>query len=103
MYRYRGTVGVTRKSLIEAEKHLKKLGRLNYVKGYFYKGKHGPRAGVLVRGEDGTARFGGFSWGYSGEGPRGLAVFLRMLGADETLVINHPWNEKLGEHWRISL
>lgn len=106
MYRYRGTLGVTRKSLDEAAKHIGKLGRLRYVRGYFYRSKHGPRAGVIVRGENGSARFGGFSWGYSGEGPRGLGAFLESIGvAGESLrrAVSHEWDERIGEHWRIEL
>ena len=102
--RYRGSLGVTRKSLDQL-KHLPKLGKIKYVRGYFYQSKYGPRAAVLVRGANGSCRFGGFSWGYGGEGPRGLQQLLIKLGVESTtiekVVYNTPWTEEIKEHWRI--
>lgn len=38
---------------------------------------------VILSGKRGDALFTGFSWGYAGEGPRGLRHFLHFLGVDE--------------------
>ena len=64
---------------------------------------------VLVRGSLGSARFGGFAWGYSGEGPRGLKILLNQLGVNaitiKKIAEDTKWDgwEKVGESWRISL
>lgn len=108
MYRYRDNAGSTHQSL-NRTKHVVKLGKLKYVRGYVYLGRYGAHhAGVLVRGENGTARFGGFSWGYSGEGPRGLVQFLLSLGykLDEVqkVVYMTPWGafNKAEEAWKLA-
>lgn len=106
--RYRDNAGTTLRSEKAAEKHIRRLGNIAYVKGYVYKGKYGPRVGVLVRGVNGTARFNAFSWGYGGTGPNGLFRFLTNIGVNQTeaekIAFNTPWNpSKIGEVWRIEL
>ena len=99
--------GVTSRSL-KALKHLDKCGTLRYVKGYMYFGAYGTtHCAVLVAGDLGSVRFGGFSWGYGGEGPRGLKQLFDRLGIthspfDQTL---GPWPSfhDLREHWRVEL
>jgi hypothetical protein len=61
--------------------------------------------GVLVRGTKGVIRFGGFSWGYCGEGCRGLAQLFKALGIDKdpATLARWPSFNDVGEHWRISL
>lgn len=106
MYRYRGNRGVTRKSLTEMVKHLHKIGTPLLVRGYWYNGRYGKNAAVMVRGTLGTARFGGFSWGYGGEGPRGLEQLLQRLNVSAEQikeVLRTPWEEEVREHWRINL
>ena len=49
-YRYRGSLGVTRRSLEQVKKHLHKIGKPVYVRGYFYPGKYRQTAGVWQRG-----------------------------------------------------
>jgi hypothetical protein len=110
MYRYRDNAGSTKGSL-KRLKHLEKLGKFLYVKGYVYQGRYGTKHhGVLVRGRKGTARFNGFAWGYGGEGPRGLAQLLKLLGVEqqvieETAFTKVPWGgwDEVGEKWRINL
>lgn len=106
--RYRDHAGSTERSLTRAEKHLPRLGKLSYVRGYFYQGRYGLDAGVIVRGENGTARFDGLSWGYNGTGPNGLVKLLTKLGVDEVqakkTAYESSWkHDKPMEAWRISL
>ena len=92
-YRYRdSSCGVTRISVQMAKKHIHKIGNVLSVKGYRFRSirqyKHdgetshikSTREAVLVKGDNGTARFEGFCWGYGGEGPRGLTSLLVLLG-----------------------
>lgn len=108
MYRYRDTSGSTSKSL-KAIKHISKIGCLKYIKGYCYKGKHGVNhVAVLLRGNKGSMRISNFSWGYSGEGPRGLKKFLEELSVDQNeinRVLNISWDgwDKPQEFWRINV
>jgi hypothetical protein len=102
------TGGSTRRSL-RALKHLPKIGTVQYVRGYVYKGRYGAHAGVLVRGTLGSIRFGGFAWGYNGEGPRGLERLFDALNVPEwarRFVWRSSWprmsEDEVGEHWRIT-
>jgi len=102
------TGGVTKRSLL-ALKHLPKIGVPRYVRGYLYKGRHGVNhIGVIVRGTKGSMRFGGFGWGYGGEGPRGLKRLFEALNItlDPTYREFGEWpsfrDTDLGEHWRIN-
>ena len=104
--RYRDNAGTTLRSEKAAERHVNRIGNIAYVRGYIYKGKYGTRTGVLVRGNNGTARFSAFSWGYGGTGPNGLNRFLQQIGVNEQeaerIAFNTPWNpSKIGEVWRI--
>lgn len=105
--RYRDNAGSTFRSLAAA-KHVARLGNLEYVRGYVYQGKFGTRVGVIVRGNNGSARFSGFSWGYGGTGPNGLNNFLKQIGINEAeaarIAFNTPWEpDKIGEVWRINV
>lgn len=108
MYRYRDTSGSTDKSL-KAIKHISKIGWLKYIKGYCYKGRYGVNhVAVLLRGDKGSMRISNFSWGYIGQGPRGLEKFLKELNIDQAeidRVLNIPWNgwDKVEEYWRINV
>ena len=102
------TGGITSASL-SALKHLPKVGKVRYVRGYVYKGRFGAyHVGVLVAGELGTIRFGGFLWGYGGQGPRGLNQLFAKLGLDldaTSLVLGWSPNfnkASSGEHWRVT-
>ena len=108
MYRYRDNDGVTSRSIKRLDK-LAKLGTITHIKGYSYKGRHGVyHCGVLVKGSNGSARYSGFGWGYSGEGPRGLKVLLQRLNVDDNeinRVLSCSWdfyNDKK-VHWEINL
>jgi hypothetical protein len=110
MYRYRANHGSTRASL-NALKHLPKIGKPIYVKGYTYKGRYNTNhTAVLVVGNNGSIRFDGFAWGYNGEGPRGLNQLLTKLGLSKeqifefTLKYMYTFDWKnIGEIWRINL
>jgi hypothetical protein len=121
MYRYREKTtyngktclisGNTRRSL-KVLKHVKKVGKPLYVKGYFYRAPDGSiHNAVMLVGDKGTVRFSGFSWGYSGEGSRGLNELFRVLGLShlDATDRNHmgawpDWTlEHVKEHWRIKL
>lgn len=81
-YEYRDVRGVTRFSVAAVRKHLSKLGKLHYVRGIFSgkcNGIANPWYRVVIAGETGTMILGGLSWGYNGEGSRGLEEVLRML------------------------
>lgn len=84
--RYRDQAGSTRISTIASKKHVARLGKLEYVRGYVYRGTYGMTFATIVKGENGTARFRGFSWGYGGEGPHGLLYLLQRLGVDAPLL-----------------
>ena len=74
-YRYRDGRGCTRDSLAR-RKHLPKIGQVVEIQGKRWNGKYRHTEGVLVKGTNGSCRFGGYCWGYSGEGPRGLVELL---------------------------
>lgn len=101
--------GITTRSL-RAMKHLPKVGKVQYVRGYIYRGRLGTQhVGVLVKGELGTIRFGGFAWGYGGEGPRGLERLFDALNVPEwcrNVVRWVKWPsfrpESIGEYWRVT-
>jgi hypothetical protein len=108
MYRYRDTGGSTSNSLRKAEKHLYKVGKPLYVKGYIYKGRYNTtRVGVLIKGTHGSLRLNGLSWGYYGEGPRGLITLLTSLKVKTdtiTSVSNITWQpDSIGTCWKVSL
>ncbi len=107
-YRYRESWGggSTSRSLKTFEKHKSKIGNLVSIKGYVYFGKHGVNhSAVMLTGTFGTMRLGGFSWGYNGEGPRGLRTLLENLKIREdeiqrVLKFEHSWT-KTGVVWEI--
>ena len=108
MLRYRDNAGSTRRSENAAQRNLHKLGKLTSVKGYIFQGRYGKNAAVMVYGENGTARFNGFSWGYGGTGPNGLKNFLTTLGIDEatakTVAFQTPWDtDTVNTAWELSL
>lgn len=100
------TGGVTSVS-VKAMRHIPKLGELSKVRGYCYKGRHGANhIGVMLHGEKGTIRFGGFSWGYGGTGPHGLNQLFKSLGLDidSTEQSLGKWCDfQPGEFWSIDL
>lgn len=78
-YRYRDHAGGVTRPSREALQHLPKIGNPTLVRGYCYKSAYNNRLAVLVRGDKGSARFEGFCWGYSGEGPSGLRQLFTLL------------------------
>jgi len=107
-YRYRDhSGGITRRSLA-ALKNLPKVGIIHTIRGYAYRGKYAvPDEAVMVKGENGTARFGGFCWGYGGEGPRGLIDLLVRVGLPKSFaefVAYHSHRSyEAGVDWEIKI
>ena len=107
-YRYRDNSGSTSRS-IKAIKHLSKIGDVQYVRGYTYKGRYNTiHVGVLVKGNKGSCRFSGFSWGYIGEGTRGLTRLLTYLGCSSNTIHNilsKDWHgyDTVAQSWKINL
>ena len=97
-YRYRNNSGSTQRCLA-AMKYLINVGKIKYVKGYMSKNNH---PYVLVVGENGSSRFNGFYWGYSGEGPRGLIKLLEYLDVDN-ITIHAVINSSCHTHWKVDL
>lgn len=83
--RYRDNAcGVTNVTLRKMGRAIAKLGRIKSIRGYRYIGRYNvDHEAVLVRGENGTARFEGVLWGYYGEGPAGLVQLLERCGVDK--------------------
>lgn len=84
-----------------------RIGKIKYVKGYRYFGRYSTtHEAVLLVGEFGTIRFGGFCWGYSGEGPRGLFDLLIRVGVPaekaNELAFKTPRKHVVGEDWRYT-
>jgi hypothetical protein len=112
MYRYR-TATSTRIALKRFDKHLHKIGDVVRLKGYCwlckYKDSEGKirskiNAGILIIGTTGTMRIEGFSWGYAGEGVRGLKQILEKLNVPADAIVSilaTKWNgfEKVEESW----
>ena len=116
MYRYREQekydgktvlIGGNSKVSLRSMKHLSKIGKPILIRGYVYKGRYDVNhTAVMVYGEEGTIRFGGFSWGYNGEGSRGLQVLFDKLGITRHKAVSiASWDgwETVGEKWRIEL
>lgn len=109
MIRYRDRAcGLTRHSVARCKKHIERLGKLSYVKGYRYWGRyHAVHESVLIRGEHGTIRLDGLCWGYRGEGPHGLRDVLTVLGVDNETASKTAFQterkNEIGEDWRIPL
>lgn len=88
------------------ENHLDKIGTPNRIRGYVYRDRQGVKqVGVMVYGDQGQIRFGGFSWGYYGEGTRGLQSLFARLGITEfdafTIAAWDGW-DKIGTKWELS-
>ena len=114
MLRYReSSAGVTDKSKKAAALNLDKIGDVKEIRGYRFTStrKMGndtyttDHECVLVRGTKGTARFQGFLWGYSGEGPRGLVQLLECCGLSHnaawTVAYKTPRRMRDGIDWSI--
>lgn len=100
MYRYRESNSGSTQRSISAYKHLSKLGKVLYVKGYRY---NNYKEKVIVVGDKGSARFDGLCWGYKGEGTRGLVQLLTKLGVStelaEHIAFNTPRLNENGVDW----
>lgn len=108
MYRYRYEGSTTHGARERFDWILRKLGRIQYIKGYRYHGKYqAQHERVLIRGTKGTARLSGLLWGYLGEGPHGTRELLLKLGmplqlAEEIAFRTSRYAED-GEDWILYL
>lgn len=85
------------------------IGNVQFIRGYLRVDHRGvKRISVMVHGTTGTVRFDGFSWGYGGEGPRGLNQLFEKLNVPQyqrDFVQSHSWDGWVGpprEFWRIN-
>lgn len=86
------------------------IGEIRFIRGYLrVDHRDVTRNSVMVHGTKGTVRFDGFSWGYGGEGPRGLNQLFEKLNVPQyqrQFVQSHEWSGWTGpcrEYWRINL
>jgi hypothetical protein len=108
MYRYKAPHdGCTRHS-VKGLKYINKLGKLvsieAYTVGAVIDKNHKERSSwidsklrIIVRGEHGSCTFGGFSWGYGGEGPHGLIELLKTCGMTPQMASHYATSNALGE------
>lgn len=105
-YRYEG--GTTHGAETRFDKVIAKLGTITEIRAYRYIGRYDTdHEAILVRGTNGTARFSGLLWGYSGQGPRGTHALLLKLGVDPALAwklaFQTPRQKIIGTDWRLQL
>jgi hypothetical protein len=80
-YRYRWNGGTTAGARKRFDKILAKLGPVRSVTGYRFVGRFKTQhEAVMIRGENGTARFSGLLWGYGGDAPKATVELLVKLG-----------------------
>ena len=110
MYRYRqsSNLGSTKDSLKSFERHHRKIGVIQTIKGYTYSSNGILKNGVLIKGSKGSMRLNSLSWGYSGEGPRGLLKVLMYLQVPESQinrVLDSKWHAYNGveQCWVINM
>lgn len=103
--RYRDKSGTTRRSINAAKKHLSRIGELKRIVGSVNQSKYGLKSGVTFHGTNGSARFGGLSWGYGGEGPHGLIEVMILAGVPkhiaESITFDSKWNFTKGIKWEF--
>ena len=109
-YRYRDHSGGHTQRSRQALVNLPKIGVPVCVRGYCYRAfPRNNQLGVLVRGSNGTARFGGFCWGYGGTGPNGLRDLFTHLRIPAQIAdyvafgIESPDFSKARNYWEIIL
>lgn len=100
--------------------HIERLGCVTEIRGYrfqstrSYIGDDGERhfyttthERVLVKGENGTARFDGVCWGYGGSGPNALRHLLDKIGFDSDFAAHvahkSPRLDAVGTDWIIKI
>lgn len=112
MYHYKAPHhGCTRYS-VNGLKHIDKLGKLISIEAYTVasmikthsQGKFttitetwfNPLVRIIVRGENGSCTYGGFLWGYGGEGPHGLRDMFIKCGMSKELADHYAFTGTLG-------
>jgi hypothetical protein len=106
-YRYRWNGGTTAGARKRFDRVLAKLGQVRSVTGYRFVGRFQTQhEAVLVRGENGTARFSGLLWGYGGDAPKATVELLVLLGlhrerAESVVFLSERAYPHLGVDWHI--
>ena len=112
MYHYKAPHdGCTRHS-VKGLKHIDKIGKLISIEAYTVASKvktvesgkmaditstwYNPMVRIIVRGEKGSCTYGGFLWGYGGEGPHGLVDLFIKCGMPCILAENYALLGTLG-------
>lgn len=101
--------------MLKRLKHISRLGAIKSIRGYRYRATR--RNGdstinttferVLVVGENGTARFDGVCWNYSGTGPCALVELLEVCGVPNSIAKDVAFNshrfDTPGTDWSINV
>lgn len=111
MKRYRMFAGTSPMAENYADKVIPKLGTIVRIKAYRVTSKRDGlltwREQLLIVGTEGSARFNGCCWGYSGSGPMVVHKILKMCGVDvataDQLAFNGPRPDRDGTHWEWSI
>jgi hypothetical protein len=104
MYRYR-CEGHTTWNARKNFNRVGVLGKIKRVKGYRFTSCRKNNSNqpvqheyVLVVGENGSCRFSGLCWSYSGEGPSGLCELLKLLGIGKDMAEQVAYHSYRGQH-----
>lgn len=92
--------GVTQRSLENAKRLIKRRGIPKYIKLHFNDDDW-----YVVRAvwpDNSIHDFTGFSWGYRGEGPHGLAEFFKMIGVPHSIDDIASWPERFEKEIEVS-
>ena len=105
-YRYR-YASSTERGIKKFSEHVHKVGKLVEIRGYRYFHNGIEHEAVMVKGVNGHLRLNCFCWGYYGEGPRGIAHILMLMGIPKELAQNVANNTKRtgikGTDWSIKV
>jgi hypothetical protein len=88
--------GITKHSLKYFEKHIDKIGKIQSITAYhIVSSKQGCKQAnvrISIKGINGTIVLGGLSWGYHGEGSRGLSQVFHKCSISDII----PFTNVLG-------
>lgn len=87
--------GITQVSLENAKTLMKRYPRIIKIVLYIDKNEHLVDVVFADMFESYTHAFSGFSWGYIGEGPRGLKTFLKMANIDVSREEIASWSQSV--------
>jgi hypothetical protein len=107
-YRYRWNGGTTAGARKRFDRILANLGPVKEIRGYRFLGRFKTQhEAIMVKGENGTARFSGLLWGYGGEAPKATVELLRKLGIHQEVAEHYIFNTErsyphLGNDWILT-